>query len=758
MNQKSESCRTFCLVLMLLPLMLVACQKASSDETEDSPISINKSNINKSKPAAVTQNQKPGKSTEMTTESNQPERKPNRLIKETSPYLLQHAYNPVDWYPWGEEAFAKAKELNRPIFLSIGYSACHWCHVMEHESFENEKIAAYMNEHFICIKVDREERPDVDQIYMNSVVALSGHGGWPMSVFLRPDLKPFFGGTYWPPVDSRGMPGFLRIMEMLNDAWHNRREDVDKNAEQLTNAVITMSSPDLEQATLKQEILHNAMGTLLNAADLRDGGFGTAPKFPHAMDLRFLLRCAKRFESKEALQVATLAFDKMAYGGMYDQLGGGFHRYSTDARWLVPHFEKMLYDNALLTTAYVEAWQLTNNPEYERIVRETLEYVQREMTHPEGGFFSTQDADSEGVEGKFFVWSKEEIIQILRESEAALFNACYDVSAHGNWEETNILNRPRNWETVAKEQVIDLKELHSQIAASRQKLFAEREKRIHPGRDEKILASWNGLMIAAFAQAGMALQEPDYIDSARRAADFTWNHMRNEQGRVLHSWKEGELKFNGYLDDYANLIDAYVEVYQATSDVAYLERASALTEIMLEHFSDQQVGGFFYTSNDHEKLIARPKESQDNATPSGNAMAATVLYKLGRITGETELEEVAYKTLQSLSGQLESSSMSSAQSLIAFDFQTGPTWELVLVSEGEEEAVSGYLEQIHRKFIPNKVVVTHNAAEEIAPILQTTLLGKTVRDGKPTLYQCEHGACQAPLNNPEEIEKKLKEL
>ncbi|QDU81316.1 Cellobiose 2-epimerase [Polystyrenella longa] len=687
------------------------------------------------------------------------ERKGNRLLQETSPYLLQHAYNPVDWYPWGKEAFEKAKKENKPIFLSIGYSACHWCHVMEHESFENEKIAEYMNEHFICIKVDREERPDVDQIYMNAVVAMTGHGGWPMSVFLKPDLKPFLGGTYWPPQASRGMPGFTDILNLVHNAWENRQDEIVKAGDELTRAVQEMSVPTSGLGVpLKTELLKKAMETLLQAADRQEGGFGNAPKFPHAMDLRLLLRLSERFESAEAREIALLTFDKMAYGGMYDQLGGGFHRYSTDARWLAPHFEKMLYDNALLGSAYLEAWQLTQNPEYERIVRETLDYVLREMVDASGGFYSTQDADSEGVEGKFFVWSLAEIETELGAEDAKLFAACYDVSKQGNWEHQNILNRPQAWDEVAQEQGFSLEELEQQMASAREKLYIAREKRIHPGRDEKILAAWNGLMIATFAQAGRALGEEKYTEAAKRGADFVWNEMRTEEGRLFHSWKEGDARINGFLDDYTNVLDAFTEVYQSTGDVIYLERANELATSLREHFLDKEEGGFFYTSNDHEQLIARPKESQDNATPSGNSMAVTGLLKLSRITGNIELEEIAWKTLESMSGQFRQSTMASGQSLIGLDFHLGPTFELVLVSPKDTTELDSMLSDFYQRFAPNTVVVTHQDGADTPKVLQDVLQGKKATGGEITLYQCEHGSCQKPVHGTDGVKAVLEGL
>ncbi|HWL09349.1 MAG TPA: thioredoxin domain-containing protein, partial [Planctomicrobium sp.] len=461
------------------------------------------------------------------------DRPANRLAQETSPYLLQHAYNPVDWFPWGPEAFEKAKQEDKPIFLSIGYSACHWCHVMERESFENESIAKFLNENFVSIKVDREERPDLDQIYMSAVQLITRRGGWPMSVFLTPDAAPFYGGTYWPPTSRLGMPGFPDILHKLNDYWRTKRDEVITSSAELVNAVSDMSAPVFEDVPLGEETLRHAMRELIESADRRHGGFGGAPKFPHPMDIRVLLRGWKRFGEEAALDVALFTLRKMANGGIYDHLGGGFHRYSTDAMWLVPHFEKMLYDNALLVPAYLEAYQITQDPQFETVIRETLDYVLREMTSPEGGFYATQDADSEGEEGKFFVWSEQEIRQALGDREAELFNDCYDVTPRGNWEGKTILNRPRAWGEIATLHGISIDELHRRLAICRQTLFELRGHRIAPGRDDKILTGWNGMMITAMAQAGLILNEPRYRDAAVQACDFLLENLFDSQGQLL---------------------------------------------------------------------------------------------------------------------------------------------------------------------------------------------------------------------------------
>jgi uncharacterized protein len=683
---------------------------------------------------------------------------PNRLANETSPYLRQHAGNPVDWYPWGDEALRAAREQDRPIFLSIGYSACHWCHVMEHESFENDEIAGLMNRWFVSVKVDREERPDLDQIYMNAVIALSGRGGWPMSVFLTPDLKPFFGGTYWPPDSRMGMPGFRDVLAKVAEAWESNRDRVLQGADELTQAVVQMGGPVGERGEPAEDLLRNAMNALLRSADRQHGGFGGAPKFPHPMDLRLLLHCWKRFGNDDALSVVRMSLDKMARGGIYDHLGGGFHRYSTDAHWLVPHFEKMLYDNALLVPVYLEVHQATGDDDFARVVCETLDYVLREMTSPEGGFYSTQDADSEGVEGKFFVWSEDEIVQHLGSDDARLFNYCYDVTPRGNWEGHNILNRVKTHAQAAKMLGVAEDELSQVLHRCREKLLAVRSQRVAPGRDEKVLVSWNGLMIAALSRGAQALGEPRYADAARNAADFLLQNLRDESGRLRHGWKDGRATLNGYLDDYACLIDGLVELHQTVFDPRYLDEAAALAGTMRARFYDETDGGFFYTSDDHERLIARYKDSQDNATPSGNAMAATALLKLARITACGEFEELAVRTLETLAGQLEQHPMSSGQALLAVDFLLGPTKEIVIVDGDDPEEVAAVTAAVHSVYVPNHVIVRRpggTSDDDLPTSLRTLLQGKHARDGQTTVYVCERGVCHDPAVGLAEVRSAL---
>jgi hypothetical protein len=688
-------------------------------------------------------------------------RRPNRLARETSPYLQQHASNPVDWYPWGPEALETAVRLDRPIFLSIGYSACHWCHVMEHESFEDEAIAELMNRHFINIKVDREERPDLDQIYMSAVTAITGRGGWPMSVFLTPKLEPFYGGTYWPPSSRMGMPGFRDILTQVNAAWVNRRTDVERSARELTDAVVEMSRSTAEQQPLDESLLKSGQATRLRIADRVHGGFGDAPKFPHPMDLRLLLRTAKRFNTPEALGIVRLTLDKMAAGGIYDHLGGGFHRYSTDARWLAPHFEKMLYDNALLSTAYLEAFQVTHESRYAEVVRETLDYVLREMTDAEGGFYSTQDADSEGEEGKFFAWSEAEVVSVLGPEKGRLFSYCYDVTAQGNWEEKNILNRVKTHAQAARMLEMPETDLAEVLADCRRQLFAVREKRVHPGRDEKIMAGWNGLMISAMAQAGSVLSEPKFTSAAARAADFVLARMRGNDGQLLHTFKDGAARLNAYLDDYACVIEALVEVFQATFDAKYLDAALALAKDMLGRFADEQGGGFFFTPHNHEPLIARNKDLHDNATPSGNGTAAGALLRLAQLCGRSDLEQLAHRTLEMLSGEMARVSMAAGQALLVLDNLLGPAYEIVIVEGPSGHDSDQVLRMVYDRFVPAKVIVRrpYDADDSTLPAcLRLLLERRQAIDGQTTLYICQRGACQAPVSGLPAIEARLQNL
>jgi uncharacterized protein YyaL (SSP411 family) len=684
---------------------------------------------------------------------------PNHLANETSPYLLQHQNNPVDWYPWGPEALARARTENKPIFLSIGYAACHWCHVMEHESFESEAIANILNDKFVAIKVDREERPDLDQIYMNVTQMMTGRGGWPMSVFLTPSLKPFYAGTYFPPTARGGMPGFDQVLLAVDDAWKNRRDHAEDMGDQLVaelkKAEQAASSADVSE--LQRELIDNAVAHLDRSFDSTWGGFGGAPKFPHPMDLQLLLRQWRRTGKQNLLDMVTTTLDRMAAGGIYDHLGGGFARYSVDARWLVPHFEKMLYDNALLAATYAEAYQATGNADYEGVARETIDYVLRDMTDAAGGFYSTEDADSEGEEGKFYVWTPDEVDEILGDEAGSIFGRVYDVSDAGNFEGHNILNLPKTLAQCAAILSMEEQALCESLASSRQRLFAAREKRVHPGKDDKVLVSWNGLMIDALARTGSALGEPRYIDAASKAADFIHAKLQRADGRLLHTWRHGVAKLDAYLDDYACLANGLISLYEATFDATRIVEAARLTDLMLAHFADAKNGGFFYTADDHEQLIARNKEVADSSTPAASAMAATALVRLAKLTGSETYRAAAESTLAGAVGFMRQAPTAMGQSLIALDFHLGPTYELVLSGNFKTPFSAALLADLRRRYLPNKVLAAASVGEAPPALLALLLEGRAAGE-EPTLYVCEGFACQAPAVGVEAINAKLASL
>ncbi|QDS97283.1 thioredoxin domain-containing protein [Adhaeretor mobilis] len=693
---------------------------------------------------------------------------PNHLANETSPYLLQHQNNPVDWYPWGEEALAKSKKEGKPIFLSIGYSACHWCHVMEHESFENEEIAKIVNENFIAIKVDREERPDIDQIYMTAVQRMTGRGGWPMTVFLTPDLNPYYAGTYFPPTRKGQMPGFDEVLNAVNDAWTNRRDQVEQLSEQIT---ADLQPEGTTPGELSRELVTNAASSLKRSHDSTWGGFGQAPKFPHTMDLQLLLRHWFRSGDEVSLGVVRTTLDRMAAGGIYDHLGGGFARYSVDERWLVPHFEKMLYDNALFTLAYLEAYLATDDQNYSRVVRETLDYILRDMTDKEGAFYSTEDADSEGEEGKFYIWTVSELQEILGAEAAETFSRVYDVTTEGNFvdphhppkpgaEATSILNLPKTISQAAKVLGREEKDLQAELAASRAKLFAAREKRVHPGKDDKVIVAWNGLMIDAMARAGAVLDEPRYTDAARRSADFLLENLRRDDGRLLHTWRHGKAKLDAYLDDYAALANSLVTLFETTAEFKYLDSAIALTEVIEQHFADEGSGGYFFTADDHEQLITRSKDFTDNATPGGNSLAATLLVRLAKLTGKSEYANSAEATLKAAAGIMQRHPSAAGQMLIALDLQLGPTFELVLSGNPADEATRKALQEVRSRFLPHIVFALARGAEVPRPQhLESLLAGKEPDPGQsPMLYVCEDFMCRAPVEGIEAIKEALDKL
>ncbi|MHB8861285.1 MAG: thioredoxin domain-containing protein [Pirellulaceae bacterium] len=681
----------------------------------------------------------------------------NRLAHESSPYLLQHKDNPVDWYPWGAAAIERAREENKPIFVSIGYAACHWCHVMEHESFENEQLAAVLNEHFVCIKIDREERPDLDHIYMQAVQTIGGRGGWPLSAFLTPDLQPFYGGTYWPPTARGGMPGFDEVLRAVVDAWTNRREMVLQQAAQVTDHLQQRVISSTGEEELTGEVLQAAHARLSAAFDPHFGGFGQAPKFPHAVDLQLLLRIWHRQRDPHTLNMVRLTLDKMAAGGIYDHLGGGFARYSVDERWLVPHFEKMLYDNALLASAYLDAYLVTEDRNYARVAQETIDYVLRDLGDASGGFHSTEDADSEGEEGKFYVWSVEEILQILGEERGARFCRVYDVTPGGNFEGQNILNRPKTLEQCAAILRHDPQLLEAELAEARAELFAARARRVRPGKDDKILVSWNALMIQALTRAAGQLDRPDYLVAAQRAARFLLTSLCRSDGRLLHSWRQGRAYLDAYLDDYASLIEALVTLYETDFDERWVDEAVRLTEIVLRHFPDSHQGGFFFTADDHESLITRTKEVFDGSVPSSNAMMATALVRLGKLTGRQDLLEAAHRTLKSALPIMRTAPEAVAQMLVAADLWLGPTWEIVLTGDARQPATQQVIQALRRTFLPRRVVACRSDAREDpektphSAALEPLFVGKQFHDQQPLAYVCEGFACRAPVAGTEQI-------
>ena len=678
----------------------------------------------------------------------------NRLMHETSPYLLQHRDNPVDWYPWGEEAFARARDEDRPLLLSVGYSACHWCHVMAHESFEHEATAALMNELFVNIKVDREERPDVDDIYMQAVQALSGHGGWPMTVFLLPDGRPFYGGTYYPREARMGMPAFRDLLRGVEDAYRNRRDEVDRAAGSLTGALgrlaLNIGGP---ADMLNEELLDAAAAGVLRNFDARHGGFGGAPKFPQPMILEFLLRTHLRTGDRRPLQAAELTLTRMARGGMYDQIGGGFHRYSVDAVWLVPHFEKMLYDNAQLARCYLHAWQVTGDPQYREIAENTYDYILREMTHPQGGFFSATDADSEGEEGRFFVWDMAELQEILGE-EAALACEYWGVSAGGNFEGSNILNVATAPAELAETSGISEEQLASRIGAMRAKLYAAREERVHPGLDDKVLSAWNGMMLASLAEAARALQRPDWRDAAIRNAEFLLAHLRRNDGRLLRTHKDGASHINGFLEDYANLCDGLLELYQTTWDERWFRAARELADLALVHFAAEG-GGFFDTSDDHETLIVRPRNLQDNATPSGSAMLARQLLRLAAWTGEARYQAAAVAALRLLVEALRAYPQAFGEALNAVDMLVSGLQEVAIVGSPDEERCAALVRELQAQWRPNTVAALSGpgANGESAIPLQR---GRTMLDGRATAYVCRNFVCQLPVTGAQALRGQLR--
>lgn len=691
---------------------------------------------------------------------------PNRLIHEKSPYLIQHAHNPVDWYPWGEEAFEVARRQDKPIFLSIGYSTCHWCHVMERESFEDTEVARLMNESFINIKVDREERPDIDGIYMTVCQMMTGAGGWPLTVLLTPDRKPFFAGTYFPKESRYGRAGMLDLIPRLVEVWKHKRGDIEQSALEITSALQGNYDRRSGEA-LQPSILDQAFQQLARSFDESHGGFGSSPKFPSPHQLLFLLRYWSQTGNERALFMVEKTLQAMRQGGIYDHIGFGFHRYSTDSQWLVPHFEKMLYDQAMLAMAYTEAWQASRNETYARTVREVLDYVLRDMRSPEGGFYSAEDADSEGEEGRFYLWTPGEIESMLSEQEARVFLYAFNIQSNGNFREEairhqtgrNIPHTSKTSEQLSLLLEMPLERLEVLLESARKKLFEQREKRIHPYKDDKILTDWNGLMIAALAKAGQAMGQNQYVEAASKAADFILNQLRNSEGLLLHRFRNGDASITAHLDDYAFFVWGLLDLYEASFDEKYLEAAVCLNEEMLNRFWDEKNGGLFFSAFDSRDILVRRKEIYDGATPSGNSVAALNLIRLGRMSGNADLERKADSILRVFSESLNQTPMGYTHCLQSLFF-SGASSEIVIAGRPESEDTQILLKALHSFYFPCKVVLLRPEGQpdsflfELAPFIQSLISIQ----GQATAYICCNHACQSPTTDAERMLEVLQEL
>jgi len=680
------------------------------------------------------------------------EKKANRLINEKSPYLLQHAYNPVDWFPWGEEAFEKAKKEDKPVLVSIGYSTCHWCHVMAHESFEDEEIAKVLNEKYIAIKVDREERPDVDSVYMRVCQMMTGHGGWPLNVFLTPDQKPFYAGTYFPKTSKYEIPSFLDVIQYLSQTFNNDRTHVEKIASNAANSLQIEANDD--NKSLNKDIIHLTFQQLYKNFDKTYGGFGTAPKFPMPHTLMFLLRYHALTGNENALNCVSKTLNGMADGGIHDQIGNGFSRYSTDEKWLVPHFEKMLYDNALLLIVYTEAYQVTKNSSYKRIATKIIEFIEREMTGDEGVFFSAIDADSEGVEGKYYVWDNEEIYDILGEELGDIFADTYGFTPFGNFEGKNIPNLIGvDLEPIADEHNLSVEQLQNELEKASEQLLKAREKRVYPHVDDKVLTSWNALMIAGLSKASKVFNEPKFLQMAQNALSFIEQHLIID-GRVMVRYRDGEVKNKGFIDDYAFLLWAYVELYEATYNLEYMHKAKELSNQLLDLFWDDEYGGFYLTANDAEELIVREKEVYDGALPSGNSVAAMQLLRLGQLTGDLSLIDKVTELHSTFKTNIESYPSGHTfilQSLLA---HTMPKKEIVIIGKKDEQERTKIIKALQQSFNPNYSILVAETPEEFKGIVDFASDYKII-DGKTTVYVCENFSCQQPTTDTDQVIKQL---
>src|SRR5438477_1089199 len=680
-----------------------------------------------------------------------PESKPNRLAAETSPYLLQHAHNPVDWYPWSEEAFARARAENRPILLSVGYSACHWCHVMERESFEDENTARLMNELFVNVKVDREERPDVDDVYMKAVQMLTGRGGWPMTVFLTPDGKPFYGGTYFPPVDRHGLPGFPRLLEAVARAYRDRPDEVARSVDRILSALEGAEQPRPSDEAPDPSLVRRAAEGLLGAVDRHRGGLGGAPKFPHPAVFQLFLRQRRAAPRSDLLDAVLLTCRRMAQGGLYDQIGGGFHRYTVDAQWRVPHFEKMLYDNAQLPRLYLEAFQVTGDRWLRAIAEETLDYVLRDLRHPEGGFYSATDADSEGEEGKYFVWTPAEVARLVDPNDVDLVCRYWDISEEGNFDGKSIPHVTLTVEQVARMFGRSPAEGAAALERARTRLLAARGERVPPARDEKILASWNGLMIGTLAEAGRVLRTPRIVGAACAAAEFVWTRMRSG-GNLLHGWAGGGAKHGAYLDDHAFVASALLDPYEATGDRVHLERTRELAAELDARFHDGAGGGYFFTAHDEERLIARSKPGADGSLPSGNAVAAHVLLRLHHLTGEAGHRARAEEILRLYHDEAAENPFGHATYLQALELYLEGPLEVVVVGRRGAADTDELWGEVARAYLPHRVLVATEPGDADPP---APARARPPVDGRATAYVCRNFTCSAPVTRADELARLL---
>ncbi|HEY5560426.1 MAG TPA: thioredoxin domain-containing protein, partial [Clostridiaceae bacterium] len=679
--------------------------------------------------------------------------KPNRLITEMSPYLLQHAYNPVNWNPWGEEAFAQAKAEDKPIFLSIGYSTCHWCHVMEKESFENQEVADILNRYFVAIKVDREERPDIDSIYMTVCQALTGSGGWPLTIFMTPDKKPFYAGTYYPRESKYGMPGIVDILNSIGQQWKEEREDIVASSEKIIKH-IKNTDASVKQVDMGEELgedeIHNAYNSFKSAFDKNYGGFGRAPKFPAPHNLQFLLRYWKNYNEPKALEMVEKTLESMYEGGIFDHIGFGFSRYSTDQKWLVPHFEKMLYDNSLLAEVYIEAFQATGKVFYKQVAEKIFTYILRDMTSKEGAFYSAEDADSEGIEGKYYLLTLDEVDLVLGEEYCKTYCEHYDIIKEGNFEGKNIPN------LIGKKSCSKLDdELEQKLEVMRRKLLEYREKRIHPYKDDKILTSWNGLMIASLAYGGRVFENKSYIVQAEKAMNFILNNMINEKGRLMARYRDGEVAHLGYLEDYAYVVHALIELYEATFNVKYLTSALELNENMLKLFKDEEHGGLFLYGTDGEELIVRPKDIYDGAVPSGNSVATLNMLRLARLTTNGELEDEAYRQFEVFASKVKSIESAHAYFMTALLYSNVPGKDIIIAGEEQGDNTKAMIKEINSNYLPFSTVVLYTGDERLACV-NSEIKGHKPIMGKTTAYICENFSCKEPITDLQKLSENIK--